>query len=61
MRTVDDIITAITRAATEADALAELDGVPRAILEKVADQLFCDPYGRSLAVVRRAIIKEARS
>jgi hypothetical protein len=59
--TADDIITRITEAATEADALAVLAGVPRALLDTVADQLYIDSYGRSPAVVRRAIAAEARS
>ena len=59
--TADDIITRITEAPTEADALAALASVPRAMLLAVADQLYIDPYGRSSAVVRRAIVAEARS
>jgi hypothetical protein len=59
--TADDIITRIVQAPTEANALAILTGVPRALLLTVADQLYIDPYGRSSAVVRRAIVAEARA
>jgi len=59
-RTVDDIITDVTRAPTEADALAALDGVPRATLLEVADQLYLD-HERASAAVRRAIVAEARA
>ena len=58
---VDQLITAITEAADEAAALAALAGVSRATLEALADQLYVDPYGRSSAVVRRAIVNEARA
>jgi hypothetical protein len=59
--TVDDIITRVTQAPDEAAALSALDGVPRSMLMTLADQLYIDAQGRSSAVVRRAIAKEARA
>jgi hypothetical protein len=58
---VDTIITKITEAIDETSALAVLDGIPRVTLDAVADQLYIDSYGRSSAVVRRAIVREGRS
>ena len=59
--TADDIITRIMQAPDETAALAALDGVPRSMLMTLADQLYIDAQGRSSAVVRRAIAKEARA
>jgi hypothetical protein len=59
--TADDIITAITQAATRKDALAILAGVPRATLLAVADQLYIEPCGHGLPCIRAAIVIEARS
>lgn len=59
--TADSIVTLITQAPTADAALASLAGVSRAMLDEVADLLYVDPYGRSSAVVRRAIVTEARS
>jgi hypothetical protein len=58
MSTADDIVTRITEAPTEADALRSLAGVSRGMLDQVADLLYVDPYGRSSAVVRQAIAAE---
>ena len=59
--TADDLVTAITQAPDEASAMAVLADVPRTLLDEVADLVYIDPVGRSSAVVRRAIIREARS
>jgi hypothetical protein len=59
--TADDIITQVTEAPTEEAALMILADVARSMLMTVADQLYIDPVGRSSAVVRRAIAREARS
>jgi hypothetical protein len=61
--TPDDVITAITKAATEDDALAVMDGIrSRALLLAVADQLYIDdPNGHGNPWLRNAIVKEARS
>jgi hypothetical protein len=59
--TADDIVTQLTQAPDEAAALAVANGVrSRAMLDEVADLLYVDPYGRSSAVVRRAIAAGAR-
>ena len=57
----DSIITAITEAATADEALHALERISRSQLEAVADQLFVDTWGRSVATVRIAVIHEARS
>jgi hypothetical protein len=60
-RSVDQIITDVTEAPTDAEALAALNGVPRGLLVEVADQLHLDPYERASATVRREIVAEARA
>ena len=60
-RSVDDIITWITEASNDAEALIILRAVNREGLNKVADQLYIDCVGQSVAWLRRAIVKEARS
>lgn len=60
--TADDIITRLTQAASEEEAQAIADSVrSRALLDEVADLLYTDSYGRSPAVIRKAIIREARA
>lgn len=58
--TVDDVITQITEAPTEASALTIMRMQSRAMVLAVADQLYIDPDA-SLAVIRREIVQEARS
>jgi hypothetical protein len=58
---VDQVITDITVAASDADAIAILRNVPSAILMRVADQLYIDADGRSFSYIRKAIVAEARS
>ncbi len=55
--TMDDYITRITNAPTDADAMRELDGVGRRMLALIADQLYVDDYDH----VKRAIVAEARA
>jgi hypothetical protein len=57
----DDVITAITEADTADDALAVLERIPRQLLGAVADQLWIDTFGRSLATVRMLCLHEARA
>jgi hypothetical protein len=59
--TVDDVITRITEADTSDEALAVLERIPRRTLEEVADQLYVDTWGKSLASVRVACLEEARA
>jgi hypothetical protein len=62
--TPDDLVTAITNAPSESDAIAVLSGIPVALLNAVADLLYIDPvdgHGRSSGMVRKAVVKEARS
>jgi hypothetical protein len=59
--TPDDIITRITEASTEADALRIAAGVPHKMLMTVADQLHIDPYGHADPWIRKAIVAEARA
>ena len=61
MRTADDIITAVTEAASVEAAQVVLTGVPRALLLETADQLFIDADGKASATLRKAIIAEARA
>jgi len=57
----DTIITRITEADTADEALAVLERVSRARLEQVADLLYVDTWGMSLASVRMACLAEARA
>jgi hypothetical protein len=57
----DDVVTRITEAAADADALAIMRGVPHAMLLAVADLLHIDPYGHHDPWLRKAIVTEART
>jgi hypothetical protein len=57
----DSIITAITQAPSDAEALTILGGVGRKALEAVADQLYVDFCGRRTGIVRRECVREARA
>ena len=60
--TADDIITAVTQAATHAEAEAIMRDVhSRALLLATADQLYIDVDGHASAWVRKAIVAEARA
>jgi hypothetical protein len=62
--TVDDVITAITKAGTDADALTILTALTRRrrqLLLAVADQLYVVADGRRPAIIRAEVIAEARS
>jgi hypothetical protein len=58
---VDQVITDVTVAASDTDAISILRNVPSAILMRVADQLYIDADGRSFSYIRKAIVAEARS
>jgi hypothetical protein len=58
---VDDVITRITEADTDAEAMAVLESIPRRVLAEVADQLYVDTFGRSLETVRKECLREARA
>lgn len=60
--TADDIITKVTQAATEADALAVVADVhSRQLLLAAADLLYIEVDGHASAWVRKAIVREARA
>jgi hypothetical protein len=59
--TVDEIITAITHAATMADAAEIMRTVPGAMVRTVADQLHIEADGHGLPWLRRAAVQEARA
>jgi hypothetical protein len=61
MTSADTIITRITEAPTKADALAVLSGISRQALEAVADQLYVDTFGKTVARVRSECVSEARA
>ena len=60
-RTVDDIITEVTEAATSEDALAILATVPRRMLLVLADQLYIENVPARTSSLRVAIADEARA
>jgi hypothetical protein len=60
--TADDLITAVTEAATERDAQRIANGVhSRTLLLATADLLYIDAAGHSSGWLRKAIVREARS
>lgn len=59
--TTDDVITQITEAPTEADAVRIMRMQSRPMVLAVADQLFVEAEGHGLAIVRRECVTEARS
>lgn len=59
--TVDDLVTAITEAPTPGAAYDILSLISRALLNRIADQLYVEFEGRRSTVVRHEIITEARS
>ena len=59
--TADNVITRITEASTEEDALTIMRSVPHSLLLAVADQLHTDPYGHGDPWLRRAVVAEARA
>jgi hypothetical protein len=60
--TPDEIITKVTQAPTDGDALVVMNDVrSRKTLLAVADQLYIDAIGKSSDSIRKAIVSEARS
>lgn len=59
--TADDIITKITEAATEAEAVDIMRMQSRPLVLAVADLLFVEADGHSLATTRRESVRAARS
>ena len=59
--TTDDIITQVTEAPTTADAVRIMRMLSRPQVLAVADQLYVEDGGASLAVIRRECVTEARS
>lgn len=57
----DDVITQVTRAPSDAAAVDIMRMQSRAMVLAVADQLYVESDGHSLATVRRDIVREARS
>jgi len=59
--TADTLVTMVTEAATEAQAVDIMRMASRSAVVAVADLLHVEADGHSLATVRRACVREARS
>lgn len=61
MSAVDDAITRITEAKSDAAAKAIMLSLPHRVLFAVADQLHINTEGHGTSWVRNAVVKEARA
>lgn len=59
--TADDVITAVTEAASLAEAQSIVRATPPRTLAEVADILYIDAESHSAPWLRAAIVREARS
>jgi hypothetical protein len=60
-RTPDDVVTALTRAPSRADAVRVMNGVGPALAQQVADLLYVEYEGHGTPWVRRECVNEARA